>query len=110
MRSDCEVYSYIRKVIAQCSAAEDMDENLQMLEAFFSSVFDSHTLETKFSENINPNSIISRLVSDDFFRLSSELLSKIWSYIDVEEFKQVILTKKYFLYSIDNWTRSEINL
>ena len=110
LRSDCEVYSYIRKVIAQCSAVEDMDENQQMLEAFFSSVFDSHTLETKFSENINPNSIISRLVSDDFFRLSSELLSKIWSYIDVEEFKQVILTKKYFLYSIDNWTRSEINL
>lgn len=38
--------------------------------------------------------------------VNDELIDKMWSKIDTQEFADEVLTKNYILYSKDNWIRN----
>ena len=84
---------------------EDNKENRLLLEVFLGNIFDSSILERTFSKDIDTNNMVRQMMDERFIRLSDELLTKMWSKINVEEFTKVILTQNYSLYSIANWSR-----
>lgn len=43
-------------------------------------------------------------------RVDEKLLVKMWSYINIQEFADVVLKKNYSLYSIQNWSRGSYDL
>ena len=106
IRSDTSMYKYLIKII-DSFLMEDTDENRILLEVFLSSVFDSKVLEHRHKRNVNTNSIFKQLLEDRFLRVNDELLEKLWSKIDSDEFVKVVLAQNYSLYSIDNWSRTE---
>lgn len=104
IRSDSSIYEYVRKII-NIFLEEDNKENRLLLEVFLGNIFDSSILERTFSTDIDTNNMVRQMMDERFIRLSDELLTKMWSKINVEEFTKVILTQNYSLYSIANWSR-----
>lgn len=106
IRSDSVIYDYILKMI-DVFLKEDTDENRILLEIFLGNIFDSRILEQTYSPDVNTDNMVRQMMEDRFVRLSDELLAKMWSKIDVEEFTNIILTQNYSLYSIANWSRKD---
>lgn len=105
IRSDSEIYQYVRKVIGEFQR-EDTEENRLLLELFLSNVFDPRTLEIVYKKKDSPNYTFKRILEESYF-FSENLLTKLWAKIDMEEFSKSVLTQNYTLYSIDNWSRNE---
>lgn len=51
--------------------------------------------------------MFKQLLEDRFVRVSNELIEKMWSKIDTNEFINTVLIQNYTLYSIENWSRGE---
>lgn len=109
IRSDSPIYEYVTKTI-KIFLEEDSKENKILLEVFLGNIFDSNILEQTFSTEVDTNNMVRQMIEERFFRLSDEMLKKMWSKINVEEFTRVILTQNYTLYSIANWSRKEDNI
>jgi len=69
-------------------------------------IFDSRILEQIYSADVNTDNVVRQMMEDRFARISDELLARMWSKIDLQEFTEVVLSKNYSLYSIDNWSRT----
>lgn len=54
--------------------------------------------------------MFKQLLEERFVRVSNELIEKMWSKIDTQEFINKILTQNYTIYSIDNWSRKSENI
>lgn len=105
IKSGSEFYDYLISVIKAFQMDEN-EENKMLLEAFMSSIFDNRMLEVVYEENINTSNIFRQMLEENFVHVSNELVEKMWSKVDLKEFKDKILTKNYTLYSINNWVRS----
>jgi len=57
-------------------------------------------------DNVIVSYPLDEMMEDRFVRISDELLARMWSKIDLQEFTEVVLSKNYSLYSIDNWSRT----
>ena len=81
---------------------EKTEENKILLEVFLSYVFDSRVLEVVYKQDVNTNSMFKQLLEERFFRVSSELIEKMWAKIDTNEFINKVLTKtiRYILLKI----------
>ncbi len=106
VQSGTSLWKYLMKVI-DAFQNEKTEENDILLEVFLSYVFDSRVLEMVYRQDVNTNSMFKQLLEDRFIRVSNELIEKMWTKIDTEEFIKVVLVKNYTLYSIDNWSRKE---
>ena len=51
--------------------------------------------------------MFKQMLEDRFYRVSDELLKKMWFKVDMDEFAKMILAKNYTLYSIHNWSRKD---
>ena len=78
-----------------------------LLEVFLSYVFDSRELEAAYKQDVDATNILRQMLEEKFSNVNNELIEKMWSKIDLPEFKDKVLTKNYTLYSIDNWVRSK---
>lgn len=105
IKSNTPLYDYAIKII-KIFLKEDTEENRFMLEIFLENIFDSNNLERVYAKDVSKESALKQFFDDRNIRLSVELMDKIWSKIDLDEFTKVILTQNYTLYSIDNWTRT----
>lgn len=106
LQSDSDFCQYIQKIVKKFRE-EDTEENQFLLELFLSNLFDSDMLETVYKQDINADKMFKQMFSDRFVRVNDDLLNKMWSKVDMEEFAKIILTKNYSLYSIYNWSRKE---
>lgn len=105
IQSDSELYDYVLKIIG-VFLEDDTEENRVLLEIFLGNIFDSRILEQIYSADVNTDNVVRQMMEDRFVRISDELLAKMWSKIDLQEFTEVVLSKNYSLYSIDNWSRT----
>ena len=105
IRSDSGLYDYILKIIG-VFLEDDTEENRVLLEIFLGNIFDSRILEQIYSADVNTDNVVRQMMEDRLVRISDELLDKMWSKIDLQEFTEVVLSKNYSLYSIDNWSRT----
>lgn len=103
---------YIMKFIILIKAfqSENSEENKILLEVFLSYVFDSKVLEIAYKQEVNTSNMFKQLLEERFVRVSNELIEKMWSKIDTQEFINKILTQNYTIYSIDNWSRKSENI
>lgn len=106
IQSGTELWKYLIKVI-EAFQNEKSEENKILLEVFLSYVFDSRVLEMVYKQDVNTNSMFKQLLEDRFVRVSNELIEKMWSKIDTNEFINTVLIQNYTLYSIENWSRGE---
>lgn len=106
LRSDTELCQYIIKVI-NIFLEDNTDENRVLLEVFLSNIFDSNILERTFTQDVNADNMFKQMLEDRFYRVSDELLKKMWLKVDMDEFAKMILAKNYTLYSIHNWSRKD---
>lgn len=106
LRSDTELCQYIIKVI-NIFLEDNTDENRVLLEVFLSNIFDSSILERTFTQDVNADNMFKQMLEDRFYRVSDELLKKMWFKVDMDEFAKMILAKNYTLYSIHNWSRKD---
>ena len=51
--------------------------------------------------------MFKQLLEERFMRVSSDLIEKMWTQIDTQEFINKVLTQNYALYSIDHWSRKD---
>lgn len=109
LRSNTEFCEYIRKVINRF-LEENTEESKLLLEVFLSNVFDGNMLEHVYKTDVDANKMFKQMLADRFIRFSDELLTKMWSKIDTEEFAKKILTQNYSLYSINNWSRQNVDI
>ena len=86
--------------------SNDTEESRVLLEIFLGNIFDSRILEKIYSADVNTDNVVRQMMEDRFVRISDELLARMWSKIDLKEFTEVVLSKNYSLYSIDNWSRT----
>lgn len=105
IRSDTELCEYLRKMIEKFQE-DDTDENGLALRIFLSSVFDYRMLEVAHKTDVNAASRVFKDMWNDMI-ISSEVMEKMWTQIDMEEFGEKVLKKTYTLYSIDNWMRNK---
>lgn len=103
--STSAIYSYITKII-KTFLVDDTDENRRLLDVFLTNIFDSRVLEKTYKKR-NPDKIFRSILSEKYMGIGDDLLEKMWSMIDVEEFTKTVLTKNFHLYSINNWSRGE---
>lgn len=106
LRSDSDVCKYVLRIIGTF-LEENTEENKVLLEVFLGNIFDSRILETVYSADVNTNTVVRQMMEDRFVRISDELLTKMWSKIDMDEFKQIVLSQNYSFYAIDNWSRKD---
>lgn len=106
IQSGTEFWKYLIKVI-NAFQSEKTEENRILLEVFLSYVFDSKVLEIAYKQDVNTNNMFKRLLEERFVRVSNELLEKMWSKIDAQEFISKVLTQNHTLYSIRNWSRKD---
>lgn len=109
LQSDTELCKYLIKVI-KAFQSENSEENKILLEVFLSYVFDSKVLEIAYKQEVNTSNMFKQLLEERFVRVSNELIEKMWSKIDTQEFINKILTQNYTIYSIDNWSRKSENI
>ena len=105
IRSDSGLYDYVLKIIG-VFLRDDTEESRVLLEIFLGNIFDSRILEKIYSADVNTDNVFRQMMEDRFVRISDELLARMWSKIDLQEFTEVVLSKNYSLYSIDNWSRT----
>lgn len=67
-------------------------------------------LEIAYKQEVNTSNMFKQLLEERFVRVSNELIEKMWSKIDTQEFINKILTQNYTIYSIDNWSRKSENI
>lgn len=104
LNSESELCKYIKKV-KNILESNNCDENKALLNIFFSFIFGNNFLEYTHEEK-DFELLIRRFNNNNrsvFY--SEEYASKLWSIIDISEFKKVILLKRHLLFSLDNWTR-----
>lgn len=106
LRSDSDICKYVLRIIGTF-LEENTEENKVLLEVFLGNIFDSRILETVYSADVNTNTVVRQMMEDRFVRISDELLTKMWSKIDMDEFKQIVLSQNYSFYAIDNWSRKD---
>lgn len=106
IKSGTELYDYLINVI-KAFQSENTEENEVLLEVFLSYVFDSRELEAAYKQDVDATNILRQMLEEKFSNVNNELIEKMWSKIDLPEFKDKVLTKNYTLYSIDNWVRSK---
>ncbi len=106
IKSGTSLYNYIIKMI-DCFMSDNAKENRILLEIFLSNIFDSRILEEVYTQDILKGNAVRQYVdkSNRYFGVSDEMIEKMWSKINIEEFYKNILTQNYTLYSIDNWSR-----
>lgn len=104
LSSNSPVYEYILKII-HTFLKENTEENNFLLKVFLSSVFNTKALEVKHKDN----NAIMHSIDDRLERLNEDLVAKMWQKVDLDEFSRVILTQNYYLYSINNWSRVQLN-
>lgn len=91
---------YLLKVISEFQSA-NIEEGETLLRIFLSYVFDDRVL----GQSVNTNTF-KQLLDDRMMIVNDELIDKMWSKIDTQEFADEVLTKNYILYSKDNWIRN----
>lgn len=106
IQSGTELCKYLLNVI-KTFQSENTEENKILLEVFLSYVFDSRVLEVAYKQDIRTNSMFKQLLEERFMRVSSDLIEKMWTQIDTQEFINKVLTQNYALYSIDHWSRKD---
>lgn len=106
VQSKTPLWDYLVKVIKSFQS-ENTEENKILLEVFLAYVFDSRTLESVYKPDVNLNGMLNHLLKERFIHVSNELVEKMWSKIDTNEFVKVILTQNYSLYSTANWSRKD---
>ena len=106
IQSGTELCKYLLNVI-KTFQSENTEENKILLEVFLSYVFDSRVLEVAYKQDIGTNSMFKQLLEERFMRVSSDLIEKMWTQIDTQEFINKVLTQNYALYSIDHWSRKD---
>lgn len=103
--SDSELYKYIIKTI-EIFLLENNEESKLLLEVFFSSIFVSNILEKVYKDNLSSDRMIKVIEDSSHLRYGDELMSKMWSKIDMNEFAKIVLSQNHSIYSINNWSRS----
>lgn len=104
INSGTELCEYAIKMI-DIFRKEETEENKILLEIFLSCVFDARVLEQKISADRDNTSVMRQLMERRHLRVSEEMLDKMWTKVNMEEFSRIVLTKNFSLYSIDNWSR-----
>jgi len=99
LNSGSELSDYLKKAITALS--EKSKENDILIQVFLETIFDSNLLEPAF---------VGKELDYVFSRhrnllVNSEINSKIWNIVDVNEFKEVILSKNHNIFSLENWSR-----
>lgn len=97
---DTPLCKYLLKVISEFQNAS-IEEGETLLKIFLSYVFDDRVL----GRSVNTNTF-KQLLDDRMMIVNDELIDKMWSKIDTQEFADEVLTKNYILYSKDNWIRN----
>lgn len=105
IKSNTEIYDYLISVIKSFQS-DNTDENKALLKLFLSTVFDTQMLERVYEKNANTSNVFRQMLEDRYVQVNNELVEKMWSKLDLAEFKDKILTKNYTLYSVNNWVRS----
>lgn len=106
LQSGTELWNYLMKVIEDFEK-EKTEENKILLEVFLTYVFDNKILEIAYSQDVNMNSMFKQLLDNRFIHVSNELIERMWTKIDTNEFINKVLIKNYTLYSIENWSRKQ---
>ena len=70
----------------------------------------SRMLERTYKSDVNADKMFRDLMVERYGRVDEKLLVKMWSYINIQEFADVVLKKNYSLYSIQNWSRGSYDL
>lgn len=103
LNSNSELCRYLKKVIDGFESGKTKDSRI--LSAFLGYVFDSNFLEYSYSEK-DFDYVIRRINRSGDSLFDEEIYSKMWNYIEVEEFKRIVLMQNHALFSLDNWNRS----
>lgn len=106
VKSDSELCQYIRKTI-RSFREDDTEENRVLLDVFLMCVFGTNTLETIFDNKNDSDSLFKIFLQEQYRRIDNNILSKLWSKVDMDEFTKIILTNSYSFYSISNWSRGK---
>ncbi len=108
VRSGTSLYNYIIKMI-DFFLSENAKEDKILLEIFLGNIFDSRILEEVYTQDILKGNAVRQYVdnSNRHLGVSDEVIEKMWSKINIEEFYKNVLTQNFTLYSIDNWSRKE---
>jgi len=106
IKSNTPLYNYIVKMI-DYFLSDNVKENKILLDIFLGNIFDSRILEEVYTQDILKGNAVRQYVdnSNRHLGVSDEIIEKMWSKINIEEFYKNILTQNYTLYSIDNWSR-----
>lgn len=103
LSSESELCKYLKKVVSTIEE-KNRDENNILLNIFFSYVFGENFLEYTYEEK-DFDLLVRRFNNNKTISYSEEYASKLWSIIDVDEFKKTVLVKKHLLFSLSNWSR-----
>ena len=103
LRSESELCQYLKKVIEKIESSH-CNENNSLLNLFFSYVFSENFLEYTYEEK-DFEFLVRRLNNNRNIFYSEEQTSKLWSIIDLDEFKKIVLLKRHSLFSLSNWVR-----
>lgn len=106
LQSGSALYDYILKIINRFSE-EETEENKLLLEIFLGYIFDSRVLEKTYLAEGNADKMVRQIMDERYMGVSEELNNKMWGKVDLQEFSEIVLSKNYSLYAIDNWSRTE---
>lgn len=106
LTSESDLCKYLKKVINILDKT-DCEEKKTLLNIFFSYVFGENFLEYAYEEK-DFDLLVRRFNKNRTISYSEEYISRLWSIIDATEFKKTVLLKRHLLFSLANWTRSDI--
>lgn len=109
IKSDSELCQYIKRTI-KCFQEDDTEENKALLDIFLMCVFGTNTLENIYDNENDSDSLFKNFLQKQYRRIDNNLLSKLWSKVNMDEFTKIILTNSYSFYSISNWSREKEGL
>lgn len=101
------ITNYIVKMKEKFNYKASRDE-LYLFRHFLASIFDGTLLGVELnSKSKDKTKLLDNILRRSAYNRRTEINEKLWAKVDKAEFAEILLAKKYKLYSISDWYRKE---
>lgn len=106
LNSDSSLCNYLIEsidILKNTQFAYDTEAIIQLL---LDTVFNSNLLESAFpKKDLNDVIRIQMRNTHNLLNMDNDISAEIWKTLDVEKFKEIILSQKHSIFSLSNWNR-----
>lgn len=106
LNSDSPLCNYLIESINALRKTQLSYDTEAIIQLFLESIFNSNILEPAFTEKDFNIIMHKKMRNSNILNLDSDVSTEIWKVLNVEKFKEIVLSQKHSIFSLSNWTRS----